>query len=214
MRSPLAGRETQGPDTVQLRTSRCHCGERGQEQGRRLAMCVACTHTIHRAQHHFGWNRDFAPALTCQARSRRSTSNAWIPPAASLGAGRDARDAGRARFRQDQSGHRPGLCRGRRARRCAEGDDPPFDSLGLSAGPPIFRASGCSPTSSRNRRCHVWSYDPYEHGAVALRARRQGAAEAVHRHDRRCAGRAGPAFGRAAAPRRRQSRHPRPDDRA
>ena len=29
-------------------------------------MCVACTHTIHRAQHNFGWNRDFPPALTAK----------------------------------------------------------------------------------------------------------------------------------------------------
>src|ERR1700712_1795055 len=26
-------------------------------------MCIACTHTIHRAQHNFGWNRDFEPAV-------------------------------------------------------------------------------------------------------------------------------------------------------
>jgi len=26
-------------------------------------MCVACTHTIHRAQHNFGWNKDFEPAV-------------------------------------------------------------------------------------------------------------------------------------------------------
>ena len=26
-------------------------------------MCIACSHTIHRAQHHFGWNRDFEPAV-------------------------------------------------------------------------------------------------------------------------------------------------------
>ncbi len=32
-------------------------------------MCVACDHTIHRAQHHFGWNRDFAPAVTCKPGS-------------------------------------------------------------------------------------------------------------------------------------------------
>jgi acetamidase/formamidase len=30
-------------------------------------MCVTCDHTIHRARHHFGWNRDFPPALTCTA---------------------------------------------------------------------------------------------------------------------------------------------------
>jgi acetamidase/formamidase len=29
-------------------------------------MCVACNHTIHRAQHHFGWNRDFPPALVAK----------------------------------------------------------------------------------------------------------------------------------------------------
>lgn len=29
-------------------------------------MCVACDHTIHRARHHFGWNRDFEPVLRCQ----------------------------------------------------------------------------------------------------------------------------------------------------
>ena len=29
-------------------------------------MCVACNHTIHRAQHNFGWNRDFPPALTAK----------------------------------------------------------------------------------------------------------------------------------------------------
>lgn len=29
-------------------------------------MCVACNHTIHRANHHFGWNRDFAPVLTAK----------------------------------------------------------------------------------------------------------------------------------------------------
>src|SRR5262245_3832244 len=28
-------------------------------------MCVACDHTIHRARHHFGWSRDFEPALRC-----------------------------------------------------------------------------------------------------------------------------------------------------
>lgn len=26
-------------------------------------MCVTCAHTIHRAQRHFGWNRDFEPAV-------------------------------------------------------------------------------------------------------------------------------------------------------
>jgi acetamidase/formamidase len=26
-------------------------------------MCIACNYTIHRAQHHFGWNRNFAPAI-------------------------------------------------------------------------------------------------------------------------------------------------------
>ena len=29
-------------------------------------MCVACDYTIHRANHHFGWNRDFAPVLTAK----------------------------------------------------------------------------------------------------------------------------------------------------
>ena len=29
-------------------------------------MCVACTHTIHRAQHNFGWDRAFPPALTAR----------------------------------------------------------------------------------------------------------------------------------------------------
>ncbi|MCK0197968.1 acetamidase/formamidase family protein [Ancylobacter sp. 6x-1] len=29
-------------------------------------MCVACHHTIHRASQHFGWNRDFPPALTAK----------------------------------------------------------------------------------------------------------------------------------------------------
>jgi acetamidase/formamidase len=29
-------------------------------------MCVACNHTIHRASHHFGWNRDFAPAVVAR----------------------------------------------------------------------------------------------------------------------------------------------------
>jgi acetamidase/formamidase len=32
-------------------------------------MCVACDYTIHRANHHFGWNRDFAPALTAKPGS-------------------------------------------------------------------------------------------------------------------------------------------------
>jgi acetamidase/formamidase len=26
-------------------------------------MCIACNHTIHRTNHHFGWNRDFEPAV-------------------------------------------------------------------------------------------------------------------------------------------------------
>jgi acetamidase/formamidase len=30
-------------------------------------MCIVCTHTIHRAQHHFGWNRDFEPALVAKS---------------------------------------------------------------------------------------------------------------------------------------------------
>ncbi|MBU2327386.1 MAG: acetamidase/formamidase family protein, partial [Alphaproteobacteria bacterium] len=29
-------------------------------------MCVACNHTIHRAQHNFGWNNDFPPALVAK----------------------------------------------------------------------------------------------------------------------------------------------------
>ena len=29
-------------------------------------MCSICNHTIHRAQHNFGWNRDFPPALTAK----------------------------------------------------------------------------------------------------------------------------------------------------
>lgn len=29
-------------------------------------MCIACNHTIHRAKHHFGWNRDFEPALVAK----------------------------------------------------------------------------------------------------------------------------------------------------
>ena len=29
-------------------------------------MCVACDYTIHSAKHNFGWNRDFAPALTAK----------------------------------------------------------------------------------------------------------------------------------------------------
>ncbi|MEK1901761.1 MAG: acetamidase/formamidase family protein, partial [Rhizobium sp.] len=29
-------------------------------------MCIACTHTIHRAQHNFGWNKDFAPAVVAK----------------------------------------------------------------------------------------------------------------------------------------------------
>ena len=29
-------------------------------------MCVACNHTIHRAQHNFGWNKDFSPALVAK----------------------------------------------------------------------------------------------------------------------------------------------------
>ncbi|UGX89152.1 acetamidase/formamidase family protein [Phyllobacterium meliloti] len=31
-------------------------------------MCIVCTHTIHRTKHHFGWNRDFEPALIAKAR--------------------------------------------------------------------------------------------------------------------------------------------------
>ncbi|MBB3657797.1 acetamidase/formamidase [Rhizobium sp. BK650] len=29
-------------------------------------MCIACTHTIHRAKHNFGWNKDFAPAVVAK----------------------------------------------------------------------------------------------------------------------------------------------------
>ncbi|MGO7970773.1 acetamidase/formamidase family protein [Rhizobium ruizarguesonis] len=29
-------------------------------------MCIACTHTIHRARHNFGWNKDFAPAVVAK----------------------------------------------------------------------------------------------------------------------------------------------------
>ena len=30
-------------------------------------MCVACNHTIHRAQSHYGWNRDFKPAIVAKS---------------------------------------------------------------------------------------------------------------------------------------------------
>ncbi|MBY3206348.1 acetamidase/formamidase family protein [Rhizobium laguerreae] len=29
-------------------------------------MCIACSHTIHRAQHNFGWNKDFPPAAVAK----------------------------------------------------------------------------------------------------------------------------------------------------
>jgi acetamidase/formamidase len=29
-------------------------------------MCIACTHTIHRVQHNFGWNKDFPPAVVAK----------------------------------------------------------------------------------------------------------------------------------------------------
>ncbi|MGO6814590.1 acetamidase/formamidase family protein [Rhizobium leguminosarum] len=29
-------------------------------------MCIACTHTIHRGQHNFGWNKDFVPAVVAK----------------------------------------------------------------------------------------------------------------------------------------------------
>ncbi|MDQ0455247.1 acetamidase/formamidase family protein [Rhizobium paknamense] len=29
-------------------------------------MCITCQHTIHRASHHFGWNRDFEPTLVAK----------------------------------------------------------------------------------------------------------------------------------------------------
>ena len=32
-------------------------------------MCVKCDYTIHRASHHFGWNRDFEPVLTAKPGS-------------------------------------------------------------------------------------------------------------------------------------------------
>ncbi|RYB01559.1 acetamidase/formamidase family protein [Lichenibacterium ramalinae] len=32
-------------------------------------MCVSCQHTIHRASHHSGWSRDFAPALRAEPGS-------------------------------------------------------------------------------------------------------------------------------------------------
>ncbi|WP_439623046.1 acetamidase/formamidase family protein [Shinella sp.] len=30
-------------------------------------MCITCTHTIHRARHHFGWSRDFEPAIVAKS---------------------------------------------------------------------------------------------------------------------------------------------------
>ena len=100
--------------------------------------------------------------------------------------------------------------RRRRARRRAEGHDRELRAVRLrldgehprlrAARRPVHRTgAACSGTTTRRRwrrRCSARDG--------------RGAAEALRRHDRQRAGRAGPALRRPAAARRRQPRHPRP----
>ena len=171
-------------------------------------MCVACDHTIHRAKHHFGWNRDFAPALTAKPGATIHFE-CMDSSGGQLGADSTRRRRDRPRFRQGQSGHRPGLCRRRRAGRCAEGDASASSCPRASAGPPTSPASACSPTSSPIRRCTSGtmtraSMAPALYGPGGKVPLKPFAGTIGAR-----AGRAGPAFRRAAAPRRRQYGHPR-----
>ena len=107
-----------------------------------------------------------------------------------------------ARPRLRQSGHRPGLHRRRQAGRCAQGDGAVLQAvgLGLDRQHPGLRPAG-RPVPRRQAASLELRPGP---GARDVRAGRPGAAAAVPRHDRRGAGRAGPAQHHPAAQCRRQ----------
>ena len=112
-------------------------------------MATNCNHTIH--QSHLGWNNanqpvlSIAPGETIEFKTTDSSGGQMTPEI-------DRRRHRQARFRQGQSGLRArsmstAPSRAMRSRsRCS------ISRPAAGAGPPIFRASACSPTSSRSRR--------------------------------------------------------------
>ncbi len=150
-------------------------------------MCVACDYTIHRANHHFGWNRDFAPALTAKPGSTihfecTDASGGQLDAASTLAERR------RPRFRQGQSGDRTGLCRRRQPGDALKVTIRKFmpSGVGWTANIPGF---GLLADQFTEPALHIWKYDPASMAPALYRPWRQGAAEAVRRHDRPRSGR-------------------------
>ena len=170
--------------------------------------CAVTRHTIHGRHHHFGWDNSIPPVERIAPGTTLEFECNDAADGAALGE-KHRRRRGDARLRAGQPGHRPGLHRRGRAGRRAEGHVRRLRAVGLRAGRRTSRASGCSPTSSPSRRCTSGATTLGMRPA-ALRAGGAGAAQALRRHDRPRAGRAGAALGRAAAAGRRQPRHPRP----
>ena len=170
-------------------------------------MCVACNHTIHRKNHNFGWSRDFAPALRCKpgetihfecldAGGGTSTRGSTVADVATLDFGRVNPVTGPVYV----EGAEPGDALKMTFRKFMP------SGFGWTANIPGF---GLLADQFPEPALHLWNYDPATM-APALYGPKGRVPLKPFAGDRRRAGRAGPAFRRAAAPRRRQSRHPRP----
>ena len=183
--------------------------------GSNSTMCKACDYTIHGAQHHFGWDNSLAPADARRAGLDDPRSTVMTVSAGQLGPSSTVADVVDLDFGKINPVSGPIFVEG------AE----PGDALKVtldSFAPQLHGGKGFGWTANipgfglladqfTDPALHVWSYDPASM-APALWARVGArAAEALRRHHRHCAGRAGPALRRAAAPGRRQPRHPRPD---
>ena len=159
-------------------------------------------HTIHEAHHHFGWDHSIPPVVTV---APGTTLEFECPDASGgqLSAKSTVADVPQLDFARVNPVTGPVFVDG------AE----PGDALKVTIDE--FKPSGFGWTANipgfglladqfTDPALHIWTYDKVGDGAGRLLAEGQGAAEAVRRHHRPRAGRAGPALGRAAAPGRRQ----------
>ena len=168
---------------------------------------AAPKHTIHQHRHHFGWDNANPPALTVapgetvafetvDASGRQLTPASTVADVAALDFGKVNPVTGPVYV----DGAEPGDA----LKVTIESFAP--SGWGWTANIPGF---GLLTDQFPEPALHLWKYDPATMAPAHVRARRPGAAEALHRHDRLRTRRARAAQHRAAALGRRQHGHPR-----
>lgn len=172
-------------------------------------MCIACTHTIHRAQHNFGWNKDFAPAVVAKpgetihfecmdSSGGQLGSDATLETLNALDFGKINPVSGPVYI----EGAKPGDALKVTLRKFIP------SGVGWTANIPGF---GLLADQFTDPALHVWSYDANSMVPALYGPGGRVPLKPFSRHDRRRTRRARHPFRRSPTSRRRQHGHPRPD---